>query len=245
MADAASLRLRAAPTRKPAILPTTAPYERVAPDVADACRALGAATVHECQGRSGALSAALKPLAPRDRVCGPAYTLRLAPGDNLGLHFAIVAAQRGDVLVIDAGDAIEHGPFGELLALTAQVRGLGGLVTSGSVRDAEAIAALGFAVFCKGVSIKGTAKQVLPDVARPIAIDGVAIRPGDLVVGDADGVVVVPREHAAAVVAKAQARAASEAAAMARIRAGATPWEMLGLDQVLQALSDDPRKSPN
>ncbi len=212
-------------------------FPRVDTEVVEAFREIGAATAHECQGRTGALSADLKPLAGHGRVCGPAFTVRLVPGDNLGLHYAIVAALKGDVLVIDTKDYIESGPFGEILALTAQVRGLAGLVTSGSVRDAEQISAMGFPVFCKGVSIKGTLKQAIPDVSHEVVIDGVHIRPGDLVLGDTDGVVVVPREEASAVLERSLARVASEHQAMEQVRAGLTPWELLGLDKVLSRIS--------
>jgi 4-hydroxy-4-methyl-2-oxoglutarate aldolase len=217
--------------------PREARFARVAPDIVDAYLGIGAATAHEAQGRTGALSATLKPLQRGMRLCGPAYPLRLAPGDNLGLHYAAAAAAVGDVLVIDAQDQLEHGPFGEILAIFAQVRGLAGLLTSGSVRDSAQIAALGLPVFCKGVSMKGTNKRVVPDVCSPIGIDGVTIRPGDLVLGDDDGVVVVPRETASAVLAKSLARVAAEAETIELVRAGKSPWELLGLDAVLQQLT--------
>lgn len=215
---------------------TNAPPSQLA-QLIDAFRDIGAATAHECQKRTGALSAALKPLAGSMRVCGPAYTVRLAPGDNLGLHYAVKFALPGDVIVIDAGDFIEAGPFGEILALAARTRGLAGLVTTGSVRDAQQIRALGFPVFCKGVSMKGTAKAVLPQTALTITLDGVTIRPHDIVLGDADGVVVIPQETAADVLRLARARAESEIDAMAQVKAGAVPWDLLGLDATLQRLS--------
>lgn len=219
------------------LTPAAASFDRVAPSLVDSFRAVGAATAHEAQGRSGALSSQLKPLEKGMRVCGPAYTLRLTPGDNLALHYAVAAASAGDVLVIDAYDHLEHGPFGEILAICAQVRGLGGLLTSGSVRDAEQISRLGLPVFCKGVSMKGTAKEVAPEVCLPVTIDGTCIRPGDLVLGDDDGVVIVPRETAAAALEKSLDRMASETQTIALVRAGKTPWELLGLDSVLQKLN--------
>ncbi|MGE4338974.1 MAG: RraA family protein, partial [Pigmentiphaga sp.] len=109
------------------------------PGLLEAFAAIGAATAHECQGRAGALSATVKPLAESMRVCGPAYTLRLVAGDNLGVHYAIKFARPGEVIVIDASDYLEAGPFGEILALAAKKRGLGGLVTTGSIRDSQRI----------------------------------------------------------------------------------------------------------
>jgi 4-hydroxy-4-methyl-2-oxoglutarate aldolase len=223
--------------RETNILPDIQHFDRVDRETINRFGTVGAASAHESQARTGALSAAVKPLARGGPLCGPAFTLRLAPGDNLGLHLAVATAQPGDVIVIDAADQVEYGPFGEILALSAQTRGIAGLVTSGSIRDSDKIVALGFKVFCKGVSIKGTRKEAPPEVACPIVIDGIAIHPGDLVLGDADGVVIVPRAAAREVLEMALAREHSEIDAKARVRAGATTWELLGLDQALQRIS--------
>ncbi|MCK9512183.1 MAG: 4-carboxy-4-hydroxy-2-oxoadipate aldolase/oxaloacetate decarboxylase [Pigmentiphaga sp.] len=209
----------------------------------EAFAAIGAATAHECQGRTGALSASLKPLAKTMRVCGPAYTLRLAAGDNLGVHYAIKFARPGDVVVIDANDYFEAGPFGEILALAAKKRGLGGLVTTGSIRDSERIREMNFPVFCKGVSMKGTAKEALPQTDIPIVLDGVNVHPGDLILGDADGVVVVRRDQAAHVLEKSLQREASEKAALSQVEAGAIPWDLLDLDRNFTRLSESHRES--
>jgi 4-hydroxy-4-methyl-2-oxoglutarate aldolase len=178
------------------------------------------ATLHEAAGRIGALSSAIKPIAPGMRISGPAYPLQLDPGDNLGLHAAIYAAPSGSVLVIDAFDYLEAGPFGEIMATAAQARGLTGLLTTGSVRDRDAIAALGFAVFAKGLSIKGTAKNCPPRVGQPVVIDGIVINPHDMLLGDSDGVVVIPAMQAEQVLVAAIAREAKEADIMRRIRQG-------------------------
>lgn len=179
------------------------------------------ATVHEAAGRIGALSSAIKPIAPGMKLSGPAFPFSLKPGDNLAIHEAVYAAPAGSVLVIDAYDFLEAGPFGEIIAVAAQVRGIAGLVTSGSVRDRDAIARLGFPVFAKGLSVKGTDKLVPARFGVPVVIDGVVVNPGDWVLGDADGVVVIPAALAPAVLQNAIEREAKERTILDRIRQGA------------------------
>lgn len=179
------------------------------------------ATVHEAAGRIGALSHAIKPIAPGMKLSGPAYPLQLKPGDNLALHEALYQAPAGSVLVIDAFDFLEAGPFGEIMAIAAQVRGLSGLVTSGSVRDRDAIAALGFPVFSKGLCVRGTDKHVPAMLDSSIVIDGVSVAPGDWVLGDSDGVVAIPARRAADVLELSIEREAKERDIIARIRQGA------------------------
>jgi 4-hydroxy-4-methyl-2-oxoglutarate aldolase len=177
------------------------------------------ATVHEAAGRIGALSSAVKPIAPGMKLSGTAFPFSLKPGDNLALHEALYEAPAGSVLVIDAFDFVEAGPFGEILAVAAQVRGIVGLVTSGSVRDRDAIAALGFPVFAKGLSVKGTDKHA-PARLGPVVIDGVAVYPGDWVLGDSDGVVVIPAAAADEVLQRSIEREAKERQIIERIRQG-------------------------
>jgi 4-hydroxy-4-methyl-2-oxoglutarate aldolase len=190
-----------------------------------ACGALfseqSSATLHEVAGRSGALSSNVKPIAGHMRVAGVAFPMQLKPGDNLALHQAIYEAPEGAVLMIDAFDATEFGPFGEIMAVAAQARGLAGLVTSGAVRDSEAITKLGFPVFSKGVCIRGTDKHVPGRFGLPVVIDGVVIHPGDFVLGDADGVVIIPHSRAAALTDAAVERELREREIMQRLRNGA------------------------
>lgn len=178
------------------------------------------ATVHEAAGRIGALSSAVKPIGAGMKLSGPAFPLSLKPGDNLALHEALYAASAGSVLVVDAFDFLEAGPFGEIMAVAAQVRGLAGLVTSGSVRDRDAIAALGFPVFAKGLCVKGTDKHVPAKLGGPAVIDGVVVQPGDWVLGDADGVVVIPAAAADEVLRRSIEREAKERTVIERIRRG-------------------------
>ena len=179
------------------------------------------ATVHEAAGRIGALSSAVKPIAPGMKLSGPAFPFSLKPGDNLAIHEALYAAPAGSVLVIDAYDYLEAGPFGEIIAVAAQVRGIVGLVTSGSVRDRDAIASLGFPVFAKGLCVKGTDKVHPARLGSAVVIDGVVVNPGDWILGDSDGVVVIPSGQSAQVLDQSIQREAKERDIIERIRQGA------------------------
>ncbi len=192
---------------------------------------LGAATVHEAYGRRGALPSAIKPVHVSSRVCGPAFTVDCPPSDNLWIHRAVYAAAPGDVLVVDVRGQTEAGYWGEILSEAALVRGLGGLVITGGVRDVDRIAALGFPVFAANVCIRGTGKEPAGDgrLGEPIRVGTVTVRPGDAVVGDADGVVVVEAGEVDAVIAAARARALEERDVLRRIRDGESTLEIFGL----------------
>ncbi len=206
---------------------------RVSRAVVEQCRHLSSATVHEAYGRRGALSSRIKPVDNRMKVCGPAVTVQLRPGDNLMLHKAIYIAQPGDVIVADAQGFCEAGAWGEIMTVAAMERGLGGLVLNGAVRDTREITELGFPTFCVGVSIKGTEKSSLGLINHPLIVDDVLINPGDLVLGDVDGVVVVSRDDAVEAVRESEERECAEAPAMERLRAGETTLDMYGLAQLL------------
>lgn len=193
------------------------------------------ATLHEAQGRRGALDSMIKPIYPGIRVCGPALTARCTAGDNLMLQVAISVAQPGDVLVIDAGDNHQQGGFGEVLMTACRARGIAGLITNASVRDGQALRENGFPAFARGLCMKGTVKESLGDVNRPVVIGGEYIRPGDIVAGDDDGVVVVRAEEAKQVAESSREREEKEARFMAALREGADVLEVLGMDRVLEA----------
>ena len=192
---------------------------------------LSAATVHEAAGRTGAFPSAIKPLWADAMLCGPAYPVRSAAGDNLGFHHAIYAAEAGDILVVDCGDASEYGYWGEVMARAAQEVGIAGLVTSGGVRDSRRMVEIGFPVFAANVCIRGTGKDPsgAGSLGQPITIGEVRVARGDLVIGDADGIVVVEAALAAAVIAEARRRDASEQAIFDQLRAGATTLEIYQL----------------
>lgn len=205
-------------------------FTRVAPEVAAAARALPTPTLHEAGGKIGALPSAIKPVAPAFRICGPALTVQSPPGDNLWLHRALDIARPGDVLVVSVGGAFEHGYWGEIMTTMAQVRGLGGLVIDGCVRDGALLAEIGFPVFARGLCIRGTGKDygAIGWLNAPLLIGDIAVQAGDLVVGDGDGVVALPQARAAEVVAKALRREIDEAAILERLRAGESTMQVYG-----------------
>jgi 4-hydroxy-4-methyl-2-oxoglutarate aldolase len=162
-------------------------------------RSLGAATVYEAQGAKGALDCGIKPIDPASRLVGPALTVDTRPADNLMLHYALSKARPGDVLVVDAKGFLEAGPWGDVLTVAAMKIGVAGLVINGAVRDANTIVEIGFPVFCRGLSIKGTGKVQPGKVNVPVCIGDVVIRPGDSILGDRDGLVVVSTDEMASV----------------------------------------------
>lgn len=190
---------------------------------------LGAATVYEAQGAKGALDSGMKPIDPGSRLVGPALTVDTRPSDNLMLHYALLKAKPGDVLVVDAKGFTEAGPRGDVLTAAAMKIGIAGLVIHGAVRDAQAIVDMGFPVFCRALSIKGTGKAQLGRVNVPVCIGDVSIRQGDIVVGDRDGIVIVAAEEAQAVLDSAKAREAKEDDFRSAIERGVSTAELLSL----------------
>ena len=188
------------------------------------------ATLHEAAGQAGALPHAIKPLVDSMRVCGPALTVQGAPGDNLWLHRAIAQARSGEVLVVTVGGAHEFGYWGGIMTAASLARGLGGLVIEGCVRDGDELATSGFPVFACGRAIRGTTKvaDVAGHVGQPIVVGDITVTSGDLVVGDADGVVVLARDSIQEVLAAARAREKKEAAITATLRQGRTTLEVYG-----------------
>ncbi len=195
-----------------------------------AARRHATATLHEAAGQIGALPSAIKPVAARFRVCGPAFTVQSPPRDNLWIHRAIAAAAAGDVIVAAVGGHFEAGYWGEIMSTAAQQRQLGGFVIDGCVRDGVLLDEIGFPVFARGLYIGGTRKDPAGPGAlnRPVAIGGVTVHPGDLIVGDGDGVVALPRAKIADILAAAEAREAKETKILERLRAGETTIEIYG-----------------
>lgn len=198
-------------------------------------RDLGTATIYEAQGAKGALDSGMKPIDPTVRLAGPALTVDARPADNLILHYAVLKAQPGDVLVVDAKAFMEAGPWGDVLTLQAMKLGIAGLVINGCVRDANLIIDLGFPVFCRGLSIKGTGKNQSGKVNVPICIGDAVIRPGDIVVGDRDGLVVVAQDEVDAAIANSLAREEKEVQQRKAIEAGTSNTvELLNLGETLK-----------
>jgi 4-hydroxy-4-methyl-2-oxoglutarate aldolase len=195
----------------------------------------GSAVVFDSQQRTGALASRIKPLDRAMTVAGPAFTCVCEPGDNLTLHAALKMAQPGDVLVCDAMDATEQGMFGDVMASCGLGRGLAGLVTDGGVRDRLTIIEVGFPVFAANVCMKGTVKELLGPLNEPVTLGGVNVNPGDLIIGDEDGVVVVALENVDAVLDACRKRAAKEAELIAALAGGKTPWDVNDLGGTLRA----------
>lgn len=191
--------------------------------------ALGTATVGEAWPAARILPAPLRPLAPGMVLAGQALTVRCRPGDNLALHRAIAAATPGDVMVVDYGGSLDSGPFGEIMALACQMRGIAGLVIDGAVRDTAQIAALGFPVFARGRDIRGTAKQDGGVIGAAISLGGVRVAAGDIVLADADAILVLDAADLPDALAAATERAGREARMMERLRQGETTLSILGL----------------
>ena len=205
----------------------------------DAYRGQATATVFEVNGKKGAMAFAIKPLYPGMKVCGPALPVFAPPGDNLMLHYAITVARPGDVLVVDAMGFTEMAAWGDIMTTAAQARGIAGLVIDGCVRDAEAIRGMAFPVFARGANMRGPAKGLPGKVAEPIFCGGVPVAPGDLVLGDDDGVVVVARAEAKDVLARARKREADEDEKRRQLKAGKTTVELLGVGDLLKSMGFD------
>lgn len=196
----------------------------------------GVATVHEAQGRVGLLDPGVVARQPGVRIGGSAVTVSSAPGDNLMIHAAVEVVEPGDILVVALTSPAIHGMFGDLLAASLMARGCAGLVIDSAVRDIAELNEMGFPVWARAVHAEGTVKATPGHVNVPIHFAGRAISPGDVVVADADGVVVVERERAAEVAAAAEERIANEETSRARLEAGELGLDFYGLRQKLEDL---------
>lgn len=195
-------------------------FERTAPELVAAARELPAAILADVYGRRGTLHGRIAPLSPTMKVVGPALTVEIRPGDNLMIHAALAIAQPGDVIIVDGKGDQTCALIGEIMTTQAQKAGLAGMVLDAAVRDVEALRTNGFPVFSVGANPAGPTKFVPGRVNWPIAVAGVSVNPGDLVVGDADGVVVIERERVAEMIEAGRKKVADEQSRIRSIHQG-------------------------
>ncbi|RII17861.1 4-hydroxy-4-methyl-2-oxoglutarate aldolase [Streptomyces sp. YIM 130001] len=210
--------------------------DRAAPAAVHALSRFGVATVHEAMGRLGLMRPYIRPVYEGAKLCGTAVTVLLQPGDNWMLHVAAEQVREGDIVVAGCTTESEDGFFGELLATSMRSRGAGGLVIDGGCRDVDELREMDFPVFSRAINAKGTIKATLGSVNIPVVVANALVTPGDVIVADADGVVVVPAARAADVAEAATTREANEEGKRARFKSGELGLDMYRMREPLAEL---------
>ncbi|MBV9734418.1 MAG: RraA family protein [Acidisphaera sp.] len=208
---------------------------KISPELIARFRALPAANVSDSMSRLFAGGPTLRPMHAGGVMAGPAFTVKTRPGDNLLVHKALDIAEPGDIVVVDAGGDLTNAIIGEIMTAYAELRGVGGIVINGAIRDSESLRARHFPVYAAGVTHRGPYKDGPGEINVPVAIGGMVVAPGDLVLGDADGLVAVPLDEAEKIAAAAEAKHAAEDKTLADIRAGRAP-DRAWVDATLQRL---------
>lgn len=205
-------------------------------DVIETLGRLGVATVHEAQGRRGLMAPYMRPIYSTARVVGSAVTISSQPGDNLMIHAAVEVCKPGDVLVVTTTSESTDGMFGELLGVSCMAHGIRGLIIDAGIRDTAELTELNFPVWAKAISAQGTVKSTGGSVNIPVVAAGAIVNPGDVIIADSDGVVVVPRDWAAEVARLGQIRLEKEEKTRQRLRNGELGIEFYGLRAKLAEL---------
>ncbi|WP_223254596.1 RraA family protein [Pectobacterium peruviense] len=206
-------------------------------ELTEKLKRLGTATLYEAQGATGSLDSSIKPLARGMKLVGPATTLQMRPGDNLMIHYALLHAKKGDVLVINCDGFTGAGIWGDVLTAQAQNIGLAGLVVNGAVRDSDAIIESNFPVFAKGLSIRGTEKKQPGKMNETLLIGDCVIHPGDIIVGDSDGLVVIEQSRLEEVIHLSEEREEKENIYKEKISQGSSTAELMELNSIFKNLN--------
>lgn len=193
------------------------------------------ATIYEASGKRGMIDPSIRPAWRGAKICGAAITVTCPPGDNLMLHHAVAIAEAGTVIVATLGGYLLTGAWGEILTAAAEARGVAGVIVDGAIRDVEAITERRFPAFARGFAIGSCSKERFGTLNQPILFGGAYIRPGDIIVGDSDGLVAVERDRADEVYAASMQRHEKEAAMLSSLAKGRTTVELLGLPAVRKA----------
>ena len=202
--------------------------------VIETAKKFSSATLHEAFEKKGAVDRKIKPLDTGMVACGSALTVSCPPGDNLGIHVAITLAEPGDILVVTTNGNSDFGYWGEIMTIAAIEKGISGLVIDGCVRDSAQIRSLQFPVFAEGLCIKGTKKKTFYSINHAIMFGNVLINPGDLILGDDDGLVVINQDKAADILEKAISHEKKEKAIIEDLKKGKTTLELFGFNEVLE-----------